>query len=77
MMIKVKLLNGQYKEIEVEPTDKVIDLKQKLEELQGIPPEQQRLIFSGRQLLDDNTLAFHKVGPGAQINFLLSLRGGY
>ena len=77
MLIKVKLLNGQIKQIEVEETDKVIDLKRKLEETEGIAPEQQRLIFGGRQLAEEKTIAEQKIKAGTQINLLLTLRGGY
>ena len=77
MLIKVKLLNGQYKSIEVESSCKVIELKQMLEETEGISPEQQRLIFAGKQLPDEKTLQQLKIGEGTQISLLLALTGGY
>ena len=77
MLIKVKLLNGHFKNIEVEPTYKVIELKQMLEETEGISPEQQRLIFAGKQLADEKTLQELKIVAGTQISLLLALTGGY
>ena len=77
MLIKVKLLNGVCKNIEVEPTMKIIELKQMLEEAEGISPEQQRLIFAGKQLADEKTLQELKIGVGTQISLLLALTGGY
>ena len=77
MLIKVKLLNGVCKNIEVEPTMKIIELKQMLEEAEGISPEQQRLIFAGKQLADEKTLQDLKIGAGTQISLLLALTGGY
>ena len=77
MFIQIRLLNGQVQQFDVEPTDKVIDLKIKLEEREAIAPEQQRLIFSGKQLDDNKTFEEQKIGPGTQINLLLSLRGGF
>ena len=77
MLIKIKLLNGQFKQIEIESTDKIIKLKEMLEESEGISPEQQRLIFGGKQLQDDKTLQEQKIVSGTQINLLLALTGGY
>ena len=77
MLIKIKLLNGQIKELEVEPTDTVLNLKLMLEERQGIPPPQQRLVVGGRPLVDDKTLEESKIKPGSLISLLLSLKGGY
>ncbi|CAH1183726.1 unnamed protein product [Phaedon cochleariae] len=51
MLIKVKTLTGKEIEIDIEPTDKVERIKERVEEKEGIPPQQQRLIFSGKQIL--------------------------
>ena len=49
MLIKVKTLTGKEIEIDIEPTDRVERIKERVEEKEGIPPPQQRLIFSGKQ----------------------------
>ena len=50
MLIKVKTLTGKEIEIDIEPNDKVERIKERVEEKEGIPPPQQRLIFSGKQV---------------------------
>ena len=51
MLIKVKTLTGKEIEIDIEPNDKVERIKERVEEKEGIPPPQQRLIFSGKQVM--------------------------
>ena len=77
MEISIKLLNGRVLKLEVEPTDKILTIKEKLQEIEGIDPEQQRLVFAGRQLQDDKTVEEVKIKSGTAINLLLALRGGY
>ena len=48
-----------------------------MEEKEGIPPAQQRLIFAGKQLADDKTAADYKIEPGNTLNLVLQLRGGW
>ena len=64
MLIKVKTLTGKEIEIDIEPTDKVERIKERVEEKEGIPPPQQRLIFSGKQMNDEKTAADYKVTIG-------------
>ena len=54
MLIKVKTLTGKEIEIDIEPSDKVERIKERVEEKEGIPPPQQRLIFSGKQVSNPN-----------------------
>ncbi|KAI2782343.1 hypothetical protein F4815DRAFT_443340 [Daldinia loculata] len=50
MMIKVRTLTGKLISLDVEPTSKIEDVKKKVEEKEGITPDQQRLIYGGKQL---------------------------
>ena len=56
-MIKVKTLTGKEIEIDIELTDTVERIKERVEEKEGIPPPQQRLIFGGKQMADDKNVA--------------------
>lgn len=64
-------------EIDIEPTDKVERIKERVEEKEGIPPQQQRLIFSGKQMNDEKTAQDYKVQGGSVLHLVLALRGGY
>jgi len=76
MQIKVKTLTGKEIEIEVEGDDTIARIKEKVEEMSGVPPQQQRLIHSGRQMADNETVTFYKILPGTTLHLVLALRGG-
>ena len=76
MLIKVKTLTGKEIEIDIEPTDRVERIKERVEEKEGIPPPQQRLIFSGKQMNDEKTASDYKVTGGSVLHLVLALRGG-
>ncbi|KAK2513457.1 hypothetical protein Q9966_016117 [Columba livia] len=76
MLIKVKTLTGKEIEIDIEPTDKVERIKERVEEKEGIPPQQQRLIYSGKQMNDEKTAADYKIQGGSVLHLVLALRGG-
>uniref|UniRef100_A0A671P735 Ubiquitin-like protein NEDD8 n=1 Tax=Sinocyclocheilus anshuiensis TaxID=1608454 RepID=A0A671P735_9TELE len=63
-------------EIDIEPTDKVERIKERVEEKEGIPPQQQRLIYSGKQMNDEKTAADYKIQGGSVLHLVLALRGG-
>jgi hypothetical protein len=48
----------------------------KVEEKEGIPPPQQRLIYAGKQMNDDKTAADYKIAGGSVLHLVLALRGG-
>eukprot|EP00038_Savillea_parva_P031181 m.83530 g.83530 ORF g.83530 m.83530 type:complete len:76 (+) comp9545_c1_seq1:113-340(+) len=75
MLVRVKTLTGKEIEIDVEPTDTVIRIKERVEEKSGIPPDQQRLIFTGKQMADDHAITEYKVTGGAVLHLVLALRG--
>ncbi|KAK1410880.1 hypothetical protein QVD17_37422 [Tagetes erecta] len=75
-MIKVKTLTGKEIEIDIEPTDTIDRIKERVEEKEGIPPVQQRLIYAGKQLADDKTAKDYNIEGGSVLHLVLALRGG-
>jgi len=76
MHIKVKTLTGKEIEIDIETDDTIARIKERVEEKEGIPPPQQRLIFGGKQLSDEKTAFEYKIGGGSVLHPVLALRGG-
>jgi ubiquitin C len=76
MQIFVKSLTGKTITVEVQPTDSVESVKQKVYEKEGIPADEQRLVFAGKCLEDGRTLSDYNVQKENTIHLVLRLKGG-
>ncbi|CEP14074.1 hypothetical protein [Parasitella parasitica] len=74
--MNLQTLTGKEIDLDIEPNDKISRIKEIVEEKEGIPPPQQRLIFSGKQMADEKGAQEYGIEGGSVLHLVLALRGG-
>lgn len=76
-IIVVEDMQNRNVSLTVDGSDTIENLKDMIEESEGVPAEMQRLIFSGKQLQDGHNIADYNIQNGSFIHLVLRLLGGF
>ena len=77
MLITIKTLAGRKISLDFEPTQKINEIRETLQEKEGIPKDQIRLIYSGKVLAEESKIEEFNIQPGTIILMMMNLKGGY
>ena len=77
MLITIKTLAGRKISLDFEPTQKINEIKETLQEKEGIPKDQIRLIYSGKVLAEESKIEEFNIQPCTIILMMMNLKGGY
>ena len=77
MLITIKTLAGRKVVLDFEPSQKIMEIKEALQEREGIPKEQIRLIHSGKVLNDEHKIEDCGLQAGTNLMMALNLKGGF
>ena len=77
MLITIKTIAGRKISLDFEPTQKINEIKETLQEKEGIPKDQIRLIYSGKVLAEESKIEEFNIQPGTIILMMMNLKGGY
>lgn len=76
LQIFVKSISGKTRTLTVSRTDTIAQIKAQIRDKEGIAPEEQRLIFAGKNLEDTKTVADYNLTADTTLHLVLRVRGG-